>query len=98
MPHFSLPGAVRIETPRRGVHQAGCLSYTPYAAECSQPLNSAKNRIFCLDCVPMRFVDELRIKVPDPLACLRFHFEHLPRGLGFGPWVTLRQPFADQRW
>lgn len=44
MPDFSLPGAVRMETLRRGVQQAGCPSCTPYAAECSQPLNSAKNR------------------------------------------------------
>jgi hypothetical protein len=52
MPDFSLPGVVRMETLRRGDLQADCLSCTPYAAECSQPLNSAKNRLLALTASP----------------------------------------------
>ena len=60
MPEFPLPGAALIETLRLGIAQAVSPSCTPYATECSQTLNSAKGRFFCLDCAPIGFVDERR--------------------------------------
>jgi hypothetical protein len=58
MPDFSLPGVVRMETLRRGDLQADCLSCTPYAAECSQPLNSAKNLSKALKWTPQKPIME----------------------------------------
>ncbi len=80
MPEFTLPRAVLMETLRIGIEQAVSPICPPYATECSQKLNSAKGRFFCLDCAPIGFVDERRKRAMDPLACLRLYFEHLPSG------------------
>jgi hypothetical protein len=42
MPDFSLPEAVRMEAPQRGVQKAACPRCTAHAAGSSQPLNFKK--------------------------------------------------------